>query len=136
MGSDSARHILQNRGPGKLKHIEIRCLAMHQWIRERERRLSKHLDGLRTRSLSRKLGLQVMRGTDDREHVNSASSGAGVSGFSVSTGDRMSTEETLTSVHQLLFSFFLLQLVHRQTQISCTTHSRFSVHPLLDRYRP
>ena len=27
MDSDSARHILQRRGPGGLKHIEIRCLA-------------------------------------------------------------------------------------------------------------
>ena len=34
-GSDSARHILQRRGPGGLKHIEIRCLAFQQWIREK-----------------------------------------------------------------------------------------------------
>ena len=27
MDSDSARHILQRRGPGRLKHIEIRCLG-------------------------------------------------------------------------------------------------------------
>ena len=33
--SDSASHILQRRGPGGLKHIEIRCLAIHQWIREK-----------------------------------------------------------------------------------------------------
>ena len=30
MDSDSARHILQRRGPGGLKHIEIRCLASQQ----------------------------------------------------------------------------------------------------------
>ena len=35
MDSDSGRHILQRRGPGGLKHIEIRCLAMQQWVRER-----------------------------------------------------------------------------------------------------
>ena len=32
MDSDSARHILQRRGPGGLKHIEIRCLAIQQWV--------------------------------------------------------------------------------------------------------
>ena len=31
MDSDSARHILQRRRPGGLKHIEIRCLSI-QWI--------------------------------------------------------------------------------------------------------
>ena len=35
MDSDSARHILQRRGPGGHKHIEIRCLAIQQWIREK-----------------------------------------------------------------------------------------------------
>ena len=35
MDSDSARHILQRRGPGGLKHIEIRCLSIQQWIREK-----------------------------------------------------------------------------------------------------
>ena len=30
MDSDSARHSLQRRGPGGLKHIEIRCLAIQQ----------------------------------------------------------------------------------------------------------
>ena len=70
MDSDSARHILQRRGPGGLKHIEIRCLSIQQWIREK--RLSvipvdtknntadlftKHLDGLRTRALAKSLGL-------------------------------------------------------------------------------
>ena len=33
MDSDSARHILQRRGPGGLKRIEIRCLATQQWAR-------------------------------------------------------------------------------------------------------
>ena len=69
MDSDSARHILQRRGPGGLKHIEIRCLAIQQWVRAK--RLSvirvdtknntadlftKHLDELRTRALAKKLG--------------------------------------------------------------------------------
>ena len=35
MDSDSARHILQHRGPGGLNHIEIRCLTIQQWIREK-----------------------------------------------------------------------------------------------------
>ena len=71
MDPDSARHILQRRGPGGLKHIEIRCLARQQWIREK--RLSvdtknntadlstKHLDGPRTQSLARKLGLRFLK---------------------------------------------------------------------------
>ena len=76
MDSDSARHILQRRGPGGLKHIETRCLAVQKWIREK--RLSvgrvntkdntadlftKHLDGPRTRSLARKIGVQILGGT-------------------------------------------------------------------------
>ena len=35
MDSNSERHILQRRGPGGLKHIEIRCLAMQQMTREK-----------------------------------------------------------------------------------------------------
>ena len=35
MDSDSARHILQRRRPGGLLHVEIRCLAIRQWIREK-----------------------------------------------------------------------------------------------------
>ena len=35
MDSDSARRVLQTRGPAGLKHIEIRFLAMQQWIGER-----------------------------------------------------------------------------------------------------
>ena len=70
MDSDSASHILQRRGPGGLKHIEIRCLSIQQWIREKRPSVSrvdtknntadlftKHLDGLRTRALAKKLGL-------------------------------------------------------------------------------
>ena len=30
----SARHVLQRRGPSGFKHIEIRCLALQQWMRE------------------------------------------------------------------------------------------------------
>ena len=89
MGSDSARHILQRRGPGGHMHIDIRCLAIQQWIREK--RLSvgrvdtkdnsadlftKHLDGPRTQSLARKLGLRILEGMngDDRELLKNASS--------------------------------------------------------------
>ena len=35
MDSVSARHILQRKRPGGLTHIEIRCLAIQQWIREK-----------------------------------------------------------------------------------------------------
>ena len=35
MESDLARHILQRRGPGGIKHIEIRCLSIQQWIRDK-----------------------------------------------------------------------------------------------------
>ena len=73
MDSDSARHILQRRGPGGLKHIEIRCLSVQQWIRDKRLSVSrvdtknntadlftKHLDGLRTRALSKNLGLRFL----------------------------------------------------------------------------
>ena len=69
MDSDSARHILQ-RG---LKHIEIRCLSIQQWVRAKRPSLSrvdtknntadlftKHLDGLRTQSLAMNLGLRIL----------------------------------------------------------------------------
>ena len=91
MDPDSARHILQRGRPGGLKHIEIRCLAIQHWIREK--RLSvgrvdtknntadlftKHLDGLRTQSLTKKLGLRILDGTnatngDDRGMVTTES---------------------------------------------------------------
>ena len=35
MDSYSARHILQRRGLGGLKHIEIRCMSIQQWIRDK-----------------------------------------------------------------------------------------------------
>ena len=73
MDPDSARHIMQRRGPGGLKHIEIRCLAIQQWIREKRLSVSrvdtknnttdlftKHFDGLRTRALAKKLGLRFL----------------------------------------------------------------------------
>ena len=69
MDSDSARHILQHRGPGGLKHIEIRCLSIQQWIKGKRLSVTKnntadlfteHLDGLRTRALAKKLGLRDM----------------------------------------------------------------------------
>ena len=76
MDSDSARHILKRRGPSGLKHIEIRCLAIQQWIREKRLSVSrvdtknnaadlytKHLDGLRTQSLAKKFALRILDGT-------------------------------------------------------------------------
>ena len=73
MDSDSARHILQRRGPGGLKHIEIRCLSIQQWIREKRLSVSrvhlrnntadlftKHLDGWRARALTKELGLRFL----------------------------------------------------------------------------
>ena len=72
MDSDSAPHVLQRRGPGGLKHIEIRCLAIQQWIREQRLSvgrvdntadfITKHLDGPSTQSLARKLGLRILEG--------------------------------------------------------------------------
>ena len=77
MDSDWARRIQQRRGPGGLKHIEIRCLAVQQWIREKRLTVSrvdtknntadpftKQLDGLRTQSLAKKLGLRILDGTN------------------------------------------------------------------------
>ena len=77
MDSDSARHILQRRGPGGLKHSERRCLAIKQRIREKRVSVSrvdtknigadlfaKHLDGLRTQSLAKKLALRILDGTN------------------------------------------------------------------------
>ena len=73
MDSDSARHILQRRGPGGLKHVEIRCLSIQQWIIDKRLSVSrvdtknntadlftKHLDELRTRALAKKLGLRFL----------------------------------------------------------------------------
>ena len=83
MDSDSARHILQRKRPGGLKHIEIRCLAIQQWVREKRLSVSrvdtknntadlftKHLDGLRTQSLAKKLGLRILDGTDGTNRTN------------------------------------------------------------------
>ena len=41
MDSDSARHTLQRRGPGGLKHIEIRCLSIQQWVRDKRLSVSR-----------------------------------------------------------------------------------------------
>ena len=58
------------------KHTEIRCLAIQQWIRKKRLSLSrvdtkintadlftKHLNGLRTQSLAKKLGRRILGGT-------------------------------------------------------------------------
>ena len=34
-GSSSALHIVKKRGPGRMKHIELRCLALQQWREEK-----------------------------------------------------------------------------------------------------
>ena len=73
MDSDWARHILQQRGWRGLKHLEIRWLALQQWIREQRLSVGRvntkdntaDLDGPRTRSLARKFGLQILGGTSD-----------------------------------------------------------------------
>ena len=85
MDSDSARHILQRRGPGGLKHIEMRCLSIQQWMRDKLLSVSrvvtknntadlftKHLDGLRTRALAKKLGLRFLDLADGGTNVDIA----------------------------------------------------------------
>ena len=84
MDSDSARRILQRR-PGGLKHIEMRCLSRQQCIRDERLSVSqvdsknntadlytKHLDGLRTRALSKKLGLRFLDMADGGMNVDMA----------------------------------------------------------------
>jgi hypothetical protein len=39
--SSSALHIVKKRGPGKMKHIELRCLALQQWREGKRLRFSK-----------------------------------------------------------------------------------------------
>ena len=78
MTSDSERQVHQRRGPGGFKHIEIRCLAMRQWMREKRLAVglvdtknntadlfTEFSDGPRTQSLSKKPRLHVTGGTDD-----------------------------------------------------------------------
>ena len=92
---DSARHVLQRRGPRGLKHIDFRCVAIQSWIREK--RLSfghvdtKHntadifatfLEGPRMLSLSKRLGLHITGDTDDKLLDYSASCRAVVQVFS------------------------------------------------------
>ena len=83
--SDSARHVLQRRGLGGLKHIGIRCLAIQQRIRDKRFMVGrvdtknntadifrKYLEGPGVLPLSKNLGLHV---SDDA----SSSSSRGVS---------------------------------------------------------
>ena len=83
MDSDSARHFLQRRGPGGLKHIEMRCLSIQLCIREKRPSVSrvdtknntadlftKHLDGLRTRALAKKLGPRFLDMADGGTNGN------------------------------------------------------------------
>ena len=39
--SSSALHVVKKRGPGKMKHIEIRCLALQQWREAKRLRFAK-----------------------------------------------------------------------------------------------
>ena len=142
MVSDSTRHILQRRGPRGLKHIEIRCLCQYSSGYERNVYLAsrvdtknntadlftKHLDGLRTLSLAKKLGVRIlgwvqMLGTVTTESFSTAlpvEQGCKYSQFI--TVDRLYTTldidlcTLITSFLHLLL--FLLQLVHRQTQFN------------------
>ena len=90
MDSHSARHILQRKGPRGLKRIEIRCLAIQQWVREKRLPVScvdtknnttdlftKHLDGLRTQSLAKKLGFRILDGTDGTNGTNGTNDNGG-----------------------------------------------------------
>ena len=125
MDSNSERHIVQRRGPGGLKHIEIRCLAMQQMTREKHLSLSrvdtknntadfftKHLYGLRTPWLAKKLGLRILDGTKQ-----------GVSVLSFHSWHDVHYPEidlcTLTS----FITFFLFSSVCPQTNTAqwCTT---------------
>ena len=83
MDPNSARHILQRRGQGRLKHIEIRCLSIQQWIRDKRLSVSrvdtknntaelftKHLDGFRSRALAKKLRLRFVDMADGGTNGN------------------------------------------------------------------
>ena len=85
MDSDSARHILQRRRPSGLKHIEMRCLSIQQWIVDTRDRLSvnradtknntadlltKHLDGFRTIAPAKKLGPRFLDMADGGTNGN------------------------------------------------------------------
>ena len=69
---------LHHDGPGGLNHIEIRCLAIQQWVREKRLSVSrvdtknntadlftKHLDGL-----PKMLGLRILDGTNGTNGTN------------------------------------------------------------------
>ena len=84
MDSDSARHILQRRRPGGLKHVKIRVDTKNNTADL----FTTHVDGLRRQSLAKKFGIRILDGTKgtngaDRgmvttgSFVNSASSRAG-----------------------------------------------------------
>ena len=77
MDPDSARQVLQRGGLGGLKHIETRCLATQQCIREKRLSVGRvdtksnaadftfFLQGPRTRSPSKKLEFRFNEDTDD-----------------------------------------------------------------------
>ena len=82
MDSDSARHILQRRGPGRTHARWKAMLGFPQWIRQKSLSVGRvdtkdntadlfttHLDGPRTRSLSRKLGLPILGGPSGQRRL-------------------------------------------------------------------
>ena len=80
MDSDSARHILQRKGPGGDSSISRYDSWQYNNKRLSARRvdtknntadlLTKHLDGLRTQSPVKKLGLRILDGTDGTNGTN------------------------------------------------------------------
>ena len=132
MDSDSARHILQRRRPGGLKHIEIRCLALRQWIREKRLAVgrektkrniaylfTKHLDGPRTRPLARKIGLQILGVTNDALRT----------ALQVEQGCEYSRFQQLTTIHphcSFFFSFFSFFSDNR-SEVQYTVDSPFTL---------
>ena len=83
MDSDSARHFLQRRGPGGLKThrdtmlvntaVDTRETSIRESSGQEEqhsRSFPKHLDGLRTRALAKKLGLRFLDMADGGTNGN------------------------------------------------------------------
>ena len=68
MNSDSARHITFYSAGDQAdsKHVEVRCLSASRVDTKNNTAdlFTKHLDGLRTQSLAKKLGLRILDGTN------------------------------------------------------------------------
>ena len=147
--SDSARHILQRRGQGGLKHTEIRCLAIQQWVREKRLSVSRvdtkktpqissrniWMDCERSRS-QRNLGFDswmvriVQMGTTEEwrrlracQQRFLSSKGVSILSFNSWQNVHYIDIDRCTQTSFFPCCFYLLQLVHRQTQLSWTIHS-------------